>query len=312
MKNDTRDIEKITLKGLFKVLNRRKISLIITSFIIFSLGLVYVLLVAPEYGSSSKIRISEDNIYYNSELYEFFPEEADNLWIIPEDIKEKQVDYMVSKFESAPYEFKTDDILNIVIENTGSNLSKEELSSSIDVRIDRRLATVTITIYTKDPELAYEINKILLDEYINNKKQLLEESYYSFLDEIDLRITEVKDELDILSVEAEQSVLDFITRWKDELIDLNLNNLEIGFFDPIITRDIDNKYEDYTFLLNTKKVVQDNKELFTDRIEVLEMPELHNIQDYSNYFRNILLSIVVSLIFGIIVAFIVNHFKSSK
>lgn len=312
MNNNTDNIMQITLKGFFKVLGRRKIVFIIAFLVIFSLGLVYTFLVAPEYGLSSKIRISEDNVYYNNELYKFFPEEADNLWIIPEDEREKQVDYMVSKFESAPYEFKTDDVLSIVIENTGSNLSKEELSSSIDVRIDRRLATVTITTYTKDPELAYEINKILLNEYINNKKQFLEESYYSFLDVIDMRIAEVKNELDTLSIEAEQSVVDFATRWQDELSNLNLDDLEIGFFDPIITRDIENKYNDYVFLLNTSEIMQDNKELFTNRIEVLEMPELHNIQDYSNYFRNVLLSIVAALIFGIIVAFIVNHFKSPK
>jgi capsular polysaccharide biosynthesis protein len=311
--NSSDNLMQITLKGFFRVLGKRKISLIITFCIIFSLGLVYTFLVAPEYGLSSKIRISEDNIYYKSELYKFFPEEADDLWIIPayEDEDDK-VDYMVSKFESAPNEFKTDDILSAVIENTGSGLSKEGLTKSIDVRIDRRLATVTVTTYARDPELAYKMNKILLDEYINNKKKSLEEAYSSLLYALDIEIADIEGELDALSIEAEQSAVDFINRWQSELSNLNLDNLEIGFFDPIIAMNIEDKYNDYVFLLNTSEVMGDNKELFTDRIEVLETPEIYNVQDYSNYFRNILLSIATALVFGIVVAFIINHFKSSE
>ena len=248
-----------------------------------------------------------------SELYKFFPEEADNLWIIPAyDNENDRVDYMVSKFESAPHEFKTNDILSTVIENTGINLSKEELTKSIDVRIDRRLATVTITTYAEDPKLAYEMNEILLNEYINNKRQSLEEVYSSFQDTLDVKIAEVEDELDVLSDEAEQSAVDFMTRWQDRLSNLNLDDLEIGFFDPIIAMNIEEKYNDYAFLLNSSDVMEDNKELFTDRIEVLETPEIHNVQDYSNYFRNILLSIATAIVFSIVVAFIINHFKSPK
>jgi len=265
MNNNTHSIELITLKGFFNVLNKRKIAFIITFLVIFAFGLIYTFMVAPEYGSSSKIKISDSNIYYNSELYKYYPEEANNLWIIPEDNK---IDYVVGKLDPISLELKADNILDDVIKNIGNDLTKRNLSKSIDIHIDRGLGIVTITTYAKTPELAYNINEHLINAYINNKKLYLEDSYNNLLKRIDLRIEEVED--------------------------------------------MENEYEEYVILTDTRKIMLDNKELFIDRIEVLEKPELYNIQDYSNYLRNILLSAAAALVFGAVVIFLVNYFKSSK
>jgi len=308
MDNNTHSIEQITLKGFFSVLNKRKIAFIITFLVIFAFGLIYTFIVAPEYGLSSKIKISDSNIYYNSELYKYYPEEANNLWIIPEDNK---IDYVVGKLDPISLELKANNILDDVIKNIGNDLTKRNLSKSIDIHIDRGLGIVTITTYAKTPELAYNINKYLINAYINNKKLYLEDSYNSFLKIIDLRIDEVEDELDFLSIKAEENAINFAIKWYDELDKLNLGKLELSFIDPILARDMENKYEEYVILTDTRKIMLNNKELFTDRIEVLEKPELHNIQDYSNYLRNILLSAAAALIFGVVIVFLVNYFKSS-
>lgn len=308
MDNNTHSVEQITLKGFFSVLNKRKIAFIITFLVIFAFGLIYTFIVAPEYGLSSKIRISDRNIYYNKELYKYFPEDADNLWIIPEDNK---IDYVVGKLDPISLELKADNILDDVIRNIGNALTERNLSKSIDIHIDRGLGIVTITTYAKTPELAYNTNKHLINAYINNKKLYLEDSYNSFLKIIDLRIDEVEDELDFLSIKAEENAINFAIKWYDELDKLNLDELKIDFITPILARDMENKYEEYVILTNTRKIMLDNKELFIDRIEVLEKPELYNIQDYSNYLRNILLSAAAALIFGIVIAFLVNYFKSS-
>ena len=308
MSNNIHSVEQITLKGFFSVLNKRKIAFIITFLVIFAFGLIYTFIVAPEYGLSSKIRISDRNIYYNKELYKYFPEDADNLWIIPED---KKIDYVVGKLDPISLELKAANILDDVIRNIGNDLTKRKLSKSIDTHIDRGLGIVTITAYAKTPELAYNINKHLINAYINNKKLYLEDSYNSFLKIIDLRIEEVEDELDFLSVKAEENAIDFAIKWYDELDKLNLGELKIDFIDPILAKDMESKYEEYVVLINTRNIMLNNKELFTDRIEILEKPELYNIQDYSNYLRNILLSAVAALVFGIVIAFLVNYFKSS-
>jgi len=308
MDNNTHSVEQITLKGFFSVLNKRRIALIITFLVIFSLGLIYTFIVAPEYGLSSKIRISDSNIYYNSELYKYYPEEADNLWIIPEDNK---IDYVVGKLDPISLELKADNILDDVIRNIGNDLTKKNLSKSINTHIDRGLGIVTVTTYAKTPELAYNINKYLINAYINNKKLYLEDSYNNLLKRIDLKIKEVEDELDYLSIKAEENAINFAIKWYDELDKLNLGKLELSFIDPILAKDMESKYEEYVVLINTRKIMIDNKELFTDRIEILEKPELYNIQDYSNYLRNILLSAAAALVFGTVIIFLINYFKSS-
>jgi len=266
-------------------------------------------MVAPEYGLSSKIKISDSNIYYNSELYKYYPEEANNLWIIPEDNK---IDYVVGKLDPISLELKADNILDDVIKNIGNDLTKRNLSKSIDIHIDRGLGIVTITTYAKTPELAYNINEHLINAYINNKKLYLEDSYNNLLKIIDLRIDEVEGELDFLSIKAEENAINFAIKWYDELDKLNLGKLELSFIDPILAKDMESKYEEYAVLINTRKIMLNSKELFTDRIEILEKPELYNIQDYSNYLRNILLSAAAALVFGAVVIFLVNYFKSSK
>ena len=308
MDNNTHSVEQITLKGFFSVINKRKIAFIITFIVILAFGFIYTFIVAPEYGVSSKIRISDSNIYYSSEIYKYFPEEANNLWIIPE---YKKMDYVVGKLDPISLELITDDILSEVIKNTGNDLTKKSLSKYIDIHIDRGLGIVTVTTYAKTPELAYNINKNLINAYINNKKLYLEDSYNNLLKIIDSRIGEVEDELDFLSIKAEENAINFAIKWYDELDKLNLGKLEISFIDPILARDMENKYEKYVILTDTRKIMLDNKELFIDRIEVLEKPELYNVQDYSNYLRNILLSAVAALIFGIVIAFLINYFKSS-
>ena len=308
MDNNTQIVEQITLKGFFNVLNKRKIAFIITFLVIFAFGLIYTFIVAPEYGIISKIRISDSNIYYNRELYNYFPEEADNLWIIPEDNK---IDYVVGKLDSISLELKANNILDDVIKNIENDITKRNISKSIDIHIDRGLGIATITTYAKTPELAYNINKHLINAYIDNKKLYLEDSYNNLLNIVDLRIEEVEDELDFLSNKAEENAINFAKNWFVELEEINLKKLEISFIDPIIAKDIENKFEEYVILKNTRIIMLDNKELFTDRIEVLEKPELYNVQDYSNYLRNILLSIVAALILGIVMAFLINYFKST-
>ena len=53
-----------------------------------------------------------------------------------------------------------------------------------------------------------------------------------------------------------------------------------------------------------------NKNIFIDRIKIVQAPELIDVKDTSSYLRNILLSIFASITVGIIAAFIVNYFKN--
>jgi len=278
---------------------------------ILAIGIVYSLLIAPQYSSSSSIKIAEDNLYYNEKLYEYFPQEADDLWIIPEKNLDKQIDYMVSKFESAPYEMTSEEVLNAVLKYyTGESIDIDDLGRSINVSINRKYAIVTVTAYADSPDAAYKINESILDEYIESKRETLEESYENIMARIDFRITEIDSDLESLSEEAEESILSFFKEHQERFEGLDLYSTGISFVDPVLSKEIDEKYEEYVFLVNTRKVLDGNKDFFIERIEILESPEPGDVQDNSNYFRNILMSIVAAVVFGIAAAFIVNYFKS--
>ena len=95
-KTDTNVVE-ISLKGLLKVLVKRKLSFIIAFIIVFIAGLTYAFLVSPEYSSSAIISLSNNELAFSDELYEYLPEVADNLLIIPTYKEDQETTYIVYK-----------------------------------------------------------------------------------------------------------------------------------------------------------------------------------------------------------------------
>ena len=112
--------QPVTLKGFFKVIFKWKWVLIITLIIVIAAGLVYTLIVAPEYGCSSQIKVSDSDILYNDQIYEYFPDEAYNLWIMP---TARRIDYRVGKLDPIAAEFKAGHILSKVVSEVGSGLN---------------------------------------------------------------------------------------------------------------------------------------------------------------------------------------------
>ena len=55
-----------------------------------------------------------------------------------------------------------------------------------------------------------------------------------------------------------------------------------------------------------------NKNIFIDRIRVIESPSLIDVKNTSSYLRNILLSLIAAIVVGIITTFTVNYFKNPK
>lgn len=262
----------INFRDFFRVIAKRKISFAITFIIILAIGLSYSFLIAPQYSSITEIGISNNHIYHNEDLNKYLPKEADGLWIIPD---KGYLDYIVSKIDQIPSNVTSGEFLDELIKRANINIDKEKLFKSFDFYVDRTMGTLTITVYAKNPELAYTINKALLDELIDFKKNERENGYKVLTEKIDTSINELKNELVKLPGDEE-------------------------------------KIFELTVLSTTKDVLLADKDLFINRIEVIRKPELFDVRDSSNYFRNILLSLFASFIAGIFMAFIVNYFKSYK
>ena len=196
MQSNQKDYEvQINLKGFFRVIIHRKWIFIITAIIIFAICMVYTFIFSPEYSSSSQIKISDDDIYYNNDIYRYFPDEASSLWILKD---YHRVDTAVEKLYSINSELKSDSLLNEIITKTAINISPSMLYRSIDIYIDRGIGTLTITTYLKSGESAYKVNKALLETYINLKKTALENAYNDLLNKVESRLVEINSDMESL------------------------------------------------------------------------------------------------------------------
>ena len=284
------NIAELNLKSLFKILIKRKTVFLIAFIIVFIVGLTFTFLVSPEYSSTSQITLSDNEIFYNDALYKYFPGEADGLWIIPSTEENTQrIDYIVGKLDPIDSELRSDMILNNALNALQEKITKTRLIKSINISVDRWIGMVTIESYARTSDLAYNINKSILDSYINQKKIELENAYSVLLAKLDPEIELSKKEIAAL---------------EDEI--------EIETINPALSKKLDTAFEKYDVLNTTRQNMVSNKDLFIDRIRVVKPPELIDVKNTSSYLRNILLSLIAAIVIGIITAFTVNYFKNPK
>jgi len=289
-KENIQNIAEINLKSLFKILAKRKITFLIAFIIVFIAGLIFTFLVSPEYSSTSQITLSDNEIFYNDALYKYFPGEADSLWIIPSTEEDAQrIDYIVGKLDPIDSELKSDAILNNALNTLQGKIARTQLIKSINISVDRWIGIVTIESYARTPDLAYNINRSILDSYINQKETELENAYNSFLEMLDPEIE--LSEKEIAALEGE---------------------FEKGTTNPVLSKELDTAFEKYDILNTTKQNMVSNKDLFINRIRVIKTPELIDVKNTSSYLRNILLSLIAAIVIGIITVFTVNYFKNPK
>ncbi|MBM3713294.1 MAG: hypothetical protein FJW56_07650 [Actinobacteria bacterium] len=287
MDNKIHSIDEINLKTLLRVLIKRKLAFFIAFVIVFIIGITYTFLVSPEYSSVSQLTLSNVEIYYNDEFYNYLPDEADSLWIIPRIEHDKVIDYIVGKLDPIDSELKSDTLISNAINLLSGELSRSQLIKSMNITIDRWNGIVMLTTYAKIPEIAYEINKALLDSYTDLKVKEREEAYNSVIKKINSEIINSEKLLSDLS-----------------------NDLEKNKEEVLLSRKLEEEYNKYSVLTSIQNNLLDNKEYFINRIQINKPPDINSVVNTSNYLRNILLSFIASVIIGIITAFTVNHFKT--
>ena len=287
-KENMQNIAELNLKNLFKILTKRKTIFLIAFTIVFIAGLTFTFLVSPEYSSTSQITLSDNEIFYNDALYKYFPGEANDLWIIPSTEKDTQrIDYIIGKLDPIDSELESDVILNNALNALQGKITEAQLIKSINISVDRWMGIVTIESYARTADLAYSINKSILDSYIKQKKKELENAYDDLLEKLDPEIELSEEEIAALEGEFEK-----------ETINLALS------------KELDVAFEKYDVLNTTRQNMISNKNIFIDRIRVIKPPELIDVKNTSSYLRNILLSLIAAIVIGIITVFTVIYFKN--
>jgi capsular polysaccharide biosynthesis protein len=310
--NNSQNKNPAELRDLFKVLFKNKTAFFISFVVMLILFTMYTFLIGPNYLSISKLNIKNLDTAYNNTLNKFFPDESSSLLIFPT----KNIDELEkTRLNLFLNQIKYGDILDNVSNILNNKYSRNDLIKSADLRINTDEKNLTINIYRKNAQDAYEINKAIIDYYLNKKDLEFSKSYSDLLVKIDTLVVDKSKTLDDLLNQAEKYVTDYNLSFIEKLkkSDLvNLNFIGINYIPPTLAMSINNIFGEVNDLTGAKNILEQNKDLFLKRVTIVEYPELANVVDYSNFVRNIVLSIIVSLIFAAIISFIANYFKTPK
>ena len=308
---DSKNTDEVSLKGLFRIVWRGKWWFAGTFILIIIAGLLITFLQIPEYRSESEITISSEYIYYNNEIYNYFPDEAGKLWITRIFTGSNETDFENRALEEVSKEIKSTIFLEKLAEKTG--ISAKDLSGI--VFISRESGTVKITTITSNAETAYNINKNLIALYRESKSTDLGSAYNELVNKINTSLKVIDEEVKALSQEAAKYVTDFNINFLKEAQKSGIDNTfseGINFLDPLLESKINTKYKDYELLDEVKNNLTNNKDFFTNRLNIVKEPELSFVKENVNLKRNLFISIFAAIIIGLIIPFIVNFAKSKK
>ncbi|MBA7480091.1 hypothetical protein ES707_15537 [subsurface metagenome] len=290
--------DEIDLRELFRIFIKRKWWFIGTFVIVLIAGLLFTFLNTPEYSSTSMVKISED--YPLDFIREYFPQEASKL--------------KIGSLNDVATELRLSATLNETAKALNYDIDKDDLSNAINISIDKEKEILTITTTYSDPEIAYKINKTLLDVYKREKNLELNKAYDRLTQKIEAKLLDVQEEIDELSDKAEEYIIGFNVKLLNE-IEKSGSDIPFSganYTSPEIAGKLNYTLSVYNDLENINYILTENKELFVNKIEVIEEPEISDIEADAGYGRNIAISIFLALIVGVMTAFVANYFITSK
>jgi len=271
-RNERNMRDEIKLSDLLKVLVRKKWWFIGTFIIVLAAGLLFTFLRTPQYNLTSTLIISDIQPDYYNNLMRLFPEKTTEL-IGMDNISESE-------------EFLSEDLLEEVVNDVDYDMDIDELNDTIFV-YTKQGGILKLTTVNDDENITYEINKVLLEKYLDKRDYEIELAYNNLLDEIDSKMSDILKEIEELAGES-------------------------GDNGTLSDREIDLKYETYYGLEESKNVLIENKDYFTERIIVSEGPNVLNVYGYFNYKRDVVFSFFLAVALGVITAFVANYFQSLK
>ena len=297
-KKDISSEDEIDLRKLFRIFIKGKWWFIGTFLVVLIAGLLFTFLIPKEYTSTSILKVKED--YYLDSVGIYFPEEASEL--------------KTGSLNDVSIELKLRETLNEVINKLDYNIDKNDLDKAIGISIDEEKEILTLATTYNDPEITYKINKTLLDIYKNKKNSEFNKVYDRLMQKIEARIIDTQGQLDELSNLAEEYIIGFNVKLLNE-IEKSGSGIPFSganYTSPEIAGKLNYTLSVYNDLENINYILTENKELFVNKIEVIENPEISDVVAETNYIRNVLITIFLAAIVGFMMVFIVNYFITSK
>ncbi|MHB1275746.1 MAG: hypothetical protein ACYC0D_07640, partial [Candidatus Humimicrobiaceae bacterium] len=307
MVNTKEDAILLSVKELLDILIKCKKIFISIFIVLFVLILLFNLFLVRNYKVTSEIKINEGFIYFNDILYEYFPDDASNLWMEPE----KDFDYaQITRLLTFKREILSLPFLSEVSKQLDSKYDKYDLRKTIDITIDDYKKVLTLSIFAKNPEDAFLICNGITEAYKNFKRDDLNKRYNALLNKIDLKIKDLDKELKVLDSEAQKTAIEFKLDFEKEYgknNSINQNTNSSSFLTPSNEKKIDDLFYKYNSLKISKENLSENKNYYVDKVNIIKKPEQLDKKDYSVYIRNISMSLVVSFVSALILTFIINY-----
>jgi hypothetical protein len=281
--------------------------LFIITFIVVLVGSLAFLFLRPEqYTVNSRIKISESYVYSNNKLYDYYPQDAEDLWIFAthrrDELEELKMEELVSELNS-------DEMIKRIAEDLGNSVP--DIRGASRILLDEE--TIIISTTTNDAAETVRINKGTLDTFIAYKKAGFEENYNGFLMKLSDRIdSDYKDLQHLISEKGEKDAQYRLESWKPfEERDTGIIAAALSDIDSL-NRRISDLDGDYGFLMGIKKNLEANKDFFINRIEIIQEPQSEGIILNISLRMNIVYSIVSAAVIAFIITFSVALFSYSK
>jgi len=279
MSKERNNDEIYRLKDLISILISRKWWAICVFFIVLIVGLTISFLKTPQYMLSETIKVTDNYIYYNDLIYKYLPEESEDLWLAPEGqefiFEKKSLVYIMSIIHS-------DSFIDSLRSDLNNRFSEDELRGLLDTSISEKFRHISLIIVHDDPDEELDI--------IKAANIILKESIKARLESVRM---DTKAKLDRIIIELEDELRDLINRNSEE--------------DKFLNLEIEKKQVDYYELLKVRDILDDNVEMITDRVEVVNDPEKSDIVKITDTRRDILFSIISAVVLSVMAAFVINY-----
>jgi len=272
-KNENNKAREIEIKEVFCVLKRKKWWAVGIFIAVILGGFVYIFLRSPLYSISNKIHVVPDpSITGYENLAQYFPEKYNNLFEI--------------ELNLVLEDLKSDNFANLLKDRANIDIKEAESKNRFYLNIDQRM--IVLSVISNDQDEVLSFDKELIDLFMDLNKTKLLNAYDQLIIAIDLKLTELKANIDILS---------------EKIITGSSISLRNEFY---------LNHESYYKLVESKKVLTDNKDFFIDRFKVTNEPDSSNVLSYYNKKRDVIFVVFFAIAIALIGTFLINYIQGLR
>ena len=271
----------IKVRDIISVFLKRKWIFLGFFMAVLIIGLLFTFIKTPAYQSTSTLKLKD--VYYEENLYKYFPEESRILGIFAPGMVVEELESEI--LASITKDIQGEALLEEVSSKLDFEINKDKLDEAIDSLTDRGNKTVRVIVTYISAEDSFKINSALINAYLENS------------------INEKSRVIENIIVETDNRVAELEEQPGNTDQDESSNDIDTG------TDSIDNLIME---LSEIKYNLENNKEAYISNIEISEEPGIPGEAMNADNFRNIILSIFAAIAVGLIAVYIPNIFIPLK